>query len=276
MIVPDHGDDSTLFICSGMQRVKCRFHSPDGGRHGSLQSCVRTDDIDLVGDGSHLTCFEMIGNFSFGGEDYQDSVELWHSILTDLRISVTEVHCFPTRDDHQQLWRKWGYSVVPDSSCVRSDGQIGGHCCELFCGDLEIGNLVNPMGHSVDVGFGWERLHQVVERVEGVDQTSLFDQNLHPVVSDHVRTISIMRENGVVPGNKGRNYVCRRLVRRLLQQITSESFPFDDWLSVERELRERNMRQGRRSWKKFRDRPMHFWWETFGILPEEIDFIRSS
>lgn len=259
-----------------MQRVRGRFHSPDGGRHGSLQSCVRMDDIDLVGDGSHLTYFEMIGNFSFGGEDYQGSVELWHSILTDLRIPVTNVHCFPTRDDHQRIWQKCGYDIVLDPSCVWSDGQIGGHCCELYCGNLEIGNLVNPMGHSVDVGFGWERLHQVVEHVERVDQTSLFDQNLHPVVSDHVRAISILRENGVVPGNKGRNYVCRRLLRRLLQHITEESFPFDDWLNSERELREHTLRQGRRSWKKFRDRPMQFWWETFGILPEEMDLIRST
>ena len=77
-----HGDDSTLFVCSGMQRVKDRFHCPDGGRYGSLQSCVRTDDIELVGDGSHLTYFEMLGNFSFGGDGYEVSVELWTSILS--------------------------------------------------------------------------------------------------------------------------------------------------------------------------------------------------
>lgn len=218
----------------------------------------------------------MVGNFSFGLGDYQDSVELWHSILTELRIPVTQVHCFPSRHDHQKVWQRWGYEVVPDPSCVWSDGQIGGECCELFCGDLEIGNLVNPMGHSVDVGFGWERLHQVFERVERVDQSSLFDQSLHPIVLDHVRTISIMLENGLVPGNKGRNYVCRRLLRRLLKFITIESFQFDDWLCRERELRERNLRQGRRSWKKFRGMTTEFWWETFGILPEEMDLIRSS
>lgn len=259
-----------------MQRVKRRFHSPDGTRHGSLQSCVRTDDIDLIGDGSHLTYFEMIGNFSFGGGDYQDSVELWHSILSDLRLPVKSVHCFPSRHDHQQLWSKLGYTIVPDPSCVWSDGQIGGHCCELYCGDLEIGNLVNPMEHSVDVGFGWERLHQIYEGVGRIDQTSLFDQSVHPIVSDHVRTISIMKENGVVPGNKGRNYVCRRLLRRLLRHITVESFPFDDWLNSEKELREQNLRQGRRSWKKFQGKPPEFWWQTFGILPEEMDLIRSS
>jgi alanyl-tRNA synthetase len=257
-----------------MQRVKRRFHSPDGGRHGSLQSCVRTDDIDLVGDGIHLTHFEMVGNFSFGGGDYPESVELWHSILGDLEIPVTEVHVHPSRPDHRQLWQRLGYSVVFDDSCVWSDGQIGGHCSELYCRGLEIGNLVNPLGHSVDVGFGWERLHQVVEGVERVEQTSLFDRGLHPVVSDHVRTISLMRENGVEPGSKGRSYVCRRLLRRLMRLDSGGSFGFQDWLVEERKLRERSLRQGRRSWRKFQSKPPEFWWETFGILPEELDLIR--
>ena len=66
-------DDSTLFVCSGMQQVKRKFHDSEGDRHGSLQSCIRTDDIDLVGDGSNLTYFEMLGNFSFGGNDYATS-----------------------------------------------------------------------------------------------------------------------------------------------------------------------------------------------------------
>ncbi len=88
-VIPN--DDSTLFVCSGMQQVRGRFLDPDGGRYGSLQSCIRTNDLELVGDGSHLTYFEMVGNFSFGGLDYEESVELWHAILLDLGVAVTEV-----------------------------------------------------------------------------------------------------------------------------------------------------------------------------------------
>lgn len=257
-----------------MQRVKHRFQTLDRGCHGSLQSCVRTDDIDLVGDGSHLTSFQMIGNFSFGRDDYHESVELWHLILTDLQIPITQVHVHPSRHEHQHLWRRLGYEIFPDPSCIWGDGQISGHCCELFCNGLEIGNLVNPLGHSVDVGFGWERLHQIYESVERIDQTSLFDSYLHPVVSDHVRTISLMRENGILPGNKGRNYVCRRLLRRLLKLVIGETFEFDDLLQSERELRERSLRQGRRCWRKFQNQPIEFWWKTFGILPEEIELLK--
>ena len=66
-----------------MQQVKERFLHLDQSKYGSLQSCVRTNDLELVGDGIHLTYFEMLGNFSFGGNDYDLSVELWHSFLTD-------------------------------------------------------------------------------------------------------------------------------------------------------------------------------------------------
>ena len=273
-IIPED-DDSTLFICSGMQSLKKRFRQCNGGRHGSLQSCLRTDDIGLVGDGSHLTYFEMIGNFSFGGHDYESSVELWQAILTDLRVPVTEIRVHPSRLDHQRLWIQRGYTIVPDECCVWSDGEIGGHCCEVFCGELEIGNLVNPLEHSVDVGFGWERLHQVVERKERVDHTSLFNPMVHPIIADHCRTVTVLRQNGVAPGNKGRHYVCRRIVRRMLRWLSgSEQFEFNDWLQQERNLRERSLKAGRRLWRRHRNRPPQFWWETFGILPEEIELLR--
>ncbi len=272
-VVP-RDDDTTLFVCSGMQPFKSRFSEGDGGRLGTLQSCIRTGDLDLVGDGTHLTYFEMIGNFSFGGGDYETSVELWHSILRDLGIRVSEVHVHPSRPDHQELWRKLNYSVVPDESCTWSDGNISGHCCELFVSGLEIGNLVNPLGHSTDVGFGWERLIQVLEGKSRVDETSLFDQSLHPTVRDHLRTINVLRENGIEPGSKGRQYVCRRLLRRMLVHLSGdEKFEFDDWLIQERQLREQSLRSGRRHWRKHQHKPPTFWWETFGILPDEIELL---
>jgi alanyl-tRNA synthetase len=258
-----------------MQRVRQRFQQPDGSHHGSLQSCIRTDDLDLVGDGLHLTYFEMVGNFSFGGNDYDLSVELWHSILTDLRVPVSQVRVHPSRQDHRFLWQKWGYQVVLDDCCVWSDGQIGGHCCEMFYCDLEIGNLVNPLGHSTDVGFGWERLHQLIEGKQRVDETSLFDPKQNPVISDHSRTLSILWHNGIEPGNRGRNYVCRRLLRRMLRHPISDcSFVFDDWLKQEQHLREQSLLRGRRFWRKNQNKPPQFWWETFGILPEEIELLR--
>jgi len=86
-----------------MQRVKPRFSNPDNTKYGSLQSCIRTNDLELIGDGSHLTYFEMLGNFSFGRGDYEESVELWDSILKDLNIPVDYLK--------YHTHKGWGFSV---------------------------------------------------------------------------------------------------------------------------------------------------------------------
>lgn len=266
-------DDSTLFVCSGMQRVRNRFKEIDGGRHGSIQSCIRTNDLGLVGDGSHLTYFEMVGNFSFGGWDYEESVELWHAIMRDLNIDVTEIRVHPTRPDLGDMWKRRGYIVTDDHKCTWSDGDISGECCEVFYGDLEIGNLVNPMRHSTDVGFGLERLHQVCEGKTRVDETNLFI-NHHPVVADHCRTLLVLHENNINPGNKGREYVCRRMVRRILPLLRGdEGFNFNEWIEQERERREKCITRGRKAWRKHNSKPSEWWWDTFGVLPEEMSLL---
>lgn len=232
--------------------------------------------MELVGDGSHLTYFEMVGNFSFGGNDYERSVELWDSIVRDLGIQVSHVTYHPSRSDHQVLWTKRNYTTKPDEGCSWSDGNIGGNCCELFVGDLEIGNLVNPLGHSTDVGFGFERLLQVIEGKSRVDETSLFRQDLSPVVRDHYRTLLSMVENGVKPGSYGREYICRKLLRRTLESEDCHKLPdLKNWLDSERQLIEKRMVTGLRLWKRYKSKPESFWKETFGLDPEDLEKIRK-
>ena len=273
-VVPEN-DDSTLFVCSGMQDFKSRFSHPDGGRLGTVQPCVRTTDIDLVGDGSHLTSFDMVGNFSFGNNDYPDSVRLWHEILTRLAIPVTHVTCAPERGDHRQLWERLGYTVQLDPECIWSDGNIGGNCCEVFVGTLEIGNLVNTLGHSTDVGFGIERLVQIREERSRVDETSLFPQDRTSLVRDHVRTLERLHQSGVTPGYKHRGWVCRRMLRRLFRE--GEPLPEDlvigEWLRTERELQESNLRRARSTWRRHRNKPPEWWYASFGIPLEEYPLI---
>lgn len=274
-ILPDQEDDSTLFLCSGMQRLKPRFRNPDGGHHGSLQSVIRTNDLELVGDGTHLTYFQMLGNFSFGGNDYKLSVELWHRILKELSIPVDSIHCHPSRLDHKKLWTDLGYPVVDDPECEWSDGEVGGHSCEVYSHGVEIGNLVNPLEHSTDVGFGWERLFMILEGVKRVDETSLFNQSYHPIVRDHVRTLDVLWENQVKPGNKKREYVSRRLIRRVLRHLDgTERFSFSSWIESEKERKRLSMKEGsryvRRNRQTFEQLDPVFFWETFGVLPEEL------
>jgi alanyl-tRNA synthetase len=266
-IIPD--DTTTLFVCSGMQRVRDRFLAPDGSRHASLQSCIRTNDLGLVGDGLHLTFFQMLGNFHFGG-DYEASVELWHSLLTDLHFQVDSVHHHPDKPDHKEMWVRRGYDTQEDSSCVWTDGNIGGYCCEVYSHGLEIGNLVNTLGHSVDVGFGWERMVQIDEGCSRVDQTTLFGKH-HPVVADHARTVEVLWRHNIEPGSKHRNYICRRLIRRMLPYLSgTERFVFHSWVESEKEQLRKRLVEARRLWRRHGTKPPEWWWTTCGILPEEL------
>uniref|UniRef100_UPI0039C3A3FF hypothetical protein n=1 Tax=Pseudomonas aeruginosa TaxID=287 RepID=UPI0039C3A3FF len=82
-----------------------------------------------------------------------------------------------------------GYEVVDDLDCQWSDGEIGGYCSEVYWRGIEIGNLVNTLGTMTDVGFGFERLMMAIEGKSRVDETSLFDQSLNPILRDHVRAL---------------------------------------------------------------------------------------
>ena len=70
-LVPEN-DPSVLFTTAGMQQFKPYYTGDKNAQKDfgtlntvSIQKCVRTSDIEEVGDDSHLTFFEMMGNFSF-------------------------------------------------------------------------------------------------------------------------------------------------------------------------------------------------------------------
>ena len=139
-------------------------------------------------------------------------------------------------------------------------------------------HLVNPLGHSTDVGFGFERLMQVIEGRSRVDESSLFDQGLHPVVRDHLRTLQVLLEHGILPGPKGRNYVCRRICRRLIRHSPDLSGHPEvrGLIGHESKLMEGQQRLGRRMWRRQKDQPPEWWWNTVGLLPEDLEQLRAG
>lgn len=84
-LVPEN-DPTVLFNTAGMQPLvpylMGRPH-PQGDKLANVQKCVRTGDIDDIGDNRHLTFFEMLGNWSLGSYFKEDAIKWSYELLTD-------------------------------------------------------------------------------------------------------------------------------------------------------------------------------------------------
>ena len=96
-LIPEN-DPSVLFNTAGMQPLVPYLlgqKHPEGKRICDYQKCVRTNDIDEVGDNRHLTYFEMLGNWSLGDYFKEESITYSYNFLTKVlnipneKLSVT-------------------------------------------------------------------------------------------------------------------------------------------------------------------------------------------
>ena len=110
-LIPEN-DPSVLFTTAGMHPLVPFLLGephPLGKRLCSVQRCIRTGDIDEVGDAWHLSFFEMLGNFSFGDYFKEQAISLaWNLIIKEFglpkdRLLVTVYH---DDDEAHRLWKK--------------------------------------------------------------------------------------------------------------------------------------------------------------------------
>lgn len=289
------GDPTLLFTSAGMVPFKPYFlgeAQPPHHRLTSIQKCFRTTDIDEVGDASHLTMFEMLGNFSLG-DYFKAEAQAWAwELVTDV-IGIPPARLVATVfTDDDYAYDQWKKIGLPDSKIYRygedqgnfwAAGPTGpcGPCSELHydmrpgyredAGPaeadekwLEIWNLVfmqwtrfedgtraDLPAQSIDTGAGLERWAMMLQDQDNLYDTDLFapllgyiggrcdrdyqsandaERRAMRVVAEHGRAMTFLIADGAIPGNEGRGYVLRRLIRRALYMADSLGIE-DDLLS---------------------------------------------
>ncbi len=286
------GDPTLLLTSAGMVQFKPYFTGeaePPNRRLTTSQKCFRTPDIEEVGDATHNTLFEMLGNFSIGDYFKREAVDFAVELMTEgygipLEKFAAAVHV--TDDETRALWEAkgipadrvysygddenwWGpagdegpcgpcselhYDFGPGHGCLRDDCAPNcknimpiGDVCDRY---VELWNLVfmqfyhhlngtrtNLPAPSVDTGMGLERLARIMQRVDTSYDTDLFtsivarveeicgktygkdaeESYAIRVVAEHGRSVTFLVADGVVPGNEGRGYVLRRVIRRAIR-----------------------------------------------------------
>jgi alanyl-tRNA synthetase len=275
-LVPEN-DPTVLFTTAGMHPLVPYLlgqKHPAGKRLTNCQKCFRTGDIDDVGDDTHNTFFEMLGNWSLGDYWKEDAIKWSFEFLTkELKIPLDRlaVSCFagdadaPKDEESAKIWESLGIEEKRIAFLSKEDNWWGpagktGPCgpdTEMFYWKLnnkpapkvfdvkdknwveiwndvfmqyikdESGKYLPAEQKNVDTGMGIERTLAVLNGKTNIYETDLFEpiMKLVPaeinerkkrIVADHSRAAAFLISDGVVPSNKERGYVLRRLIRRIV------------------------------------------------------------
>ncbi|MDP2789295.1 MAG: alanine--tRNA ligase-related protein [bacterium] len=219
-LIPEN-DPSVLFTTAGMQQFKGYYSAPENAIRDfgtknvvTVQKCVRTSDIEEVGDATHLSFIEMLGNFSFGGYGRKEAIEYAHEFITqELGFPISYVTIYkgegvvPKDEESKQIWKE-----IDSNLEIREDGADvfwgptgdEGPCgptTEIYCKNgagnhVEIWNIVFneyfcdgsreklDKGEAklsklstlgIDTGMGLERLVATVQKKKNIYETDLFN-----------------------------------------------------------------------------------------------------
>lgn len=300
-LVPKN-DPTLLYINSGMAPLKDYFTAaakPPRKTLVNVQTCIRTRDIDDVGDRHHLTLFEMMGQWSIGDYFKEKACQLSVDLLVNgygFDQSKLFVTCYggdkaqgiPRDEESYAAWRSLGF---PEERVVflgkdnfwGPAGESGpcGPCTEVFydTGDaygaayvpgeefdtssryIEIWNAGVFMQYdkradgtldalpfnSVDTGSGLERMTMILNGLDTVYETDLLKPTMDAVadqlgsksrvrdcrmITDHLRAGTFILAEGVKPGNEGRNYIPRRLLRKCIAVTARAGLPTFDYAGL--------------------------------------------
>lgn len=214
-LIPEN-DPSVLFTMAGMHPLVPYLLGephPSGNRLTDYQKCIRTGDIDEVGDPSHLTCFEMLGNWSLGDYFKKESIAYSYEFLTGKdwlaldprKISVTVFagdENAPRDDEAAQFWKDNGMpedkiAYLPASDNWWAAGPTGpcGPDTEIF---YWVGDGLPPEGSNkaTDSDNWMEIWNNVFMQYNRVDEKTLV-----PLKKKNVDTgMGLERTNCILQG----------------------------------------------------------------------------
>src|SRR3989344_3337911 len=220
-LVPEN-DPSVLFTTAGMQQFKSYYTNPETApakKVVSIQKCLRTSDIEEAGDETHLTFFEMLGNFSFGGYGKEEAIKLALEFLEkELGIDhkrITSTYfsgdsALKLSADSVSIIELTKYfepnKIISQGSADNFWGPTGdegpcGPTVEFYVDGIEIWNLVfneyyrdrdkkftklDKLG--VDTGMGLERLAMIVQ-----EKKNLFETDLFALIIEKIQSLTTQR-----------------------------------------------------------------------------------
>jgi len=253
-------DNTTLFCPAGMQQFKSKFSDLNyKGTISNIQPCIRLNDIDEIGDGTHLLYFNMIGLFSFREKTVKEMIQFWMEFLNRLGLKPDYVTIHPDKMiEWSPYYSDYNIPIKWDGECKWTDGEIGGYCTEFYKDDVEIGNIVNPLGDCIDVGFGLERLELVLG---GEKQTK--DEILK-------ETVLKIIESEIRPSHTGSGYVLKKLLGILYKNGVEIDHDFyrEEVKRQERNISKYNKLKDK---EKNKNKSKEWWWDTHGIDLDLID-----
>lgn len=253
-------DPSVLFTTAGMQQFKRFYAEPSeapNSKVATCQPCVRTSDIDEVGDATHLTFFEMLGNFSFNNYFKKEAIELaWEFLTKVLKVDKARIYATyfegneiaPVDSESLKILKNIeGLKKIEPQGAdnfwsLGTENSPGGPTVEFYVDNVEIWNLVfneyifkngkfeKSEFRGVDTGMGLERLVTVLNNKSSVYETDLFESILNKIesssdqkriIADHIKAAVFIINDGVIPANKDQGYIVRRLIRRAMVKAGS-------------------------------------------------------
>lgn len=275
-------DPTVLFTTAGMHPLVPYLlgqKHPLGKRLVGIQKCIRTTDIDEVGDTYHHTFFEMLGNWSLGDYWKKEAIEMTFKFYTEIlkipkeRLAVTIFagdDKAPKDEESRKIWINLGIKkiIILDDKTKNWWGPTGktgpcGPCTEVFYWKsdnkpvrldnqtfdeewVELGNdvlmeyikdtsgkIIPAKQKNIDFGGGVERTLAVLNGFEDNYETEVWkpiikkieelsgekykgNEKAMRIIADHIKAAVFIIADGVLPGNAGRSYVLRRLIRRAM------------------------------------------------------------